>query len=236
MPDLFIGNKINDDYFELVEQEYHHCVRVTRHQENSDIYVTDFEGMIFKANIQKIEKDKVLVKITDLYKSETPGMATVSIAISPTSPSERLEWFTEKAVENGIHKIFPMVCERSEVKKVNKERLERIVKAAAKQTLRPLLPDIENLMSFEQVMNATSDIDQKFIAHCNDGLEGFLGKLYNPQKKAIVLIGPAGDFSNKEIQSALTKNYHPVSLGPYRLRTETAGLTALQIIQTMKQL
>lgn len=236
MPDLFIGQRIHPNGFQLIDSEFHHCVRVMRNSIGSEIRVTDFDGHIYTATIQNIEKDRAYVETKGIYKTESAQAPKLSVAISLTSPSDRLEWFVEKAVENGIHEIYPMICERTEAKKVNRERLLRIEKAAAKQTIRPLLPVIYELRSFDALLDHTSNYPQRFIGHCQDGLEGFLGKLYNPKQDALVFIGPAGDFGEKEIRNALAKNCIPVSLGDYRLRTETAGLTALQILQTIKQL
>ncbi|MBK9108996.1 MAG: 16S rRNA (uracil(1498)-N(3))-methyltransferase [Saprospiraceae bacterium] len=236
MPDLFVGQKTNAENYQIVESEFHHCIRVMRNSIGSEVLVTDFDGIIHTAIIQNIEKDKAILEIKKIYKTESTDIPKIAIAISLTSPSDRLEWFVEKAVENGVHEIFPMLCERTEVKKVNIERLLRVVKAAAKQTIRPLLPQISDLKSFDTILNNSSTYPQQFIGHCQDDLEGFLGKLYDAKLNTLVYIGPAGDFSAKEIKNALDKNCIPVSLGPYRLRTETAGLTAIQILQTIKQL
>lgn len=236
MPDLFVGQKTNADIFQIVESEFHHCIRVMRNSIGSEVLITDFDGIIYTAIVQNIEKDKAQLVIKNIYKTESKDIPKIAIAISLTSPSDRFEWFVEKAVENGIHEIFPMICERTEVKKVNIDRLIRVVRAAAKQTIRPLLPHVSDLKTFDAIINSSSAYPQLFIGHCQDGLEGFLGKLYNSEHNTLIMIGPAGDFSAKEIEKALDKNYIPVSLGPYRLRTETAGLTALQILQTIKQL
>ncbi len=236
MTDLFYGNPINEQQYALVDEEFHHCVRVTRHKVGDSILVTDFTGSILKAQIHQVQSDAALLNITGLYKKESSEGPKLQIAISPTHSAERFEWFVEKAVEAGVHKIIPMFCERTETRRIRKDRLERIVLAAAKQTLRPLKPELTDAFTFEQVMHYGTASIQKFIAHCHDNDKQYLGSSFKPAQDALILIGPAGDFSEKEIARALQNQYLPVSLGEYRLRTETAGIIALQIFQTVKSL
>ena len=234
--DLFIGRRQNNNQFNISDKEYHHCVRVTRHKAGDLILVTDFSGIIYNARIAEIIDDELNAEIIDVYKQESLDVPKISIAISLTHPMDRFEWFVEKVVENGIHEIIPIICKRTETDKIKKERLHKIIDASAKQTLRPLKPELSELCTLEKMIIHKKDTAQKFIGHCADGLEGFLGKKYNPSRDVLVLIGPAGDFTKEEIAFARSNEYIPISLGEYRLRTETAGLTALQILQTIRQL
>jgi 16S rRNA (uracil1498-N3)-methyltransferase len=234
--DLFIGIRQSDHQFILQDKEYHHCVRVTRHKVGDSILTTDFSGIIYESKIREIDQVQLIAEIIKEYKRESSEVAQISIAISLTHPIDRFEWFVEKAVENGIHEIIPMVCKRTESHKLKMERMHKIIESAAKQTLRPLKPVMHELIKSDELIIQRKDTDQKFIGHCEDGLEGFLGQKYNPQKNVLVLIGPAGDFTGQEIEMAKLNEYIPISLGAYRLRTETAGLTALQILQTIRQL
>lgn len=236
MADLFTGSKISDNRFTINDQEFHHCIRVTRHRAGDRILVTQWDGQIYEGLIESIEKDVANIHIHTLYKSEQIDSTKIAIAISLTHPVDRLEWFIEKAVENGIHEIFPMVCERTEVKKINEQRIHKLILSAAKQSLRPLLPILHPLMKFDHLMPELHSYTQKFIGYCSEEPLSFLGKLYHSKASAVVMIGPAGDFSSFEIKNALSNQFNPVSLGQYRLRTETAGLTALQIMQTIRQL
>ncbi len=234
--DLFIGTRHNEDKFDIRDKEFHHCIRVTRHKTGDDIYVTDFTGIIYRGRIQAIHPEELNVEILGVYKEEDEDVPKISIAISLTQPTDRFEWFVEKAVENGIHEIIPLLCKRTETDKIKMERLQKIIEASAKQTLRPLKPELRELQKLNEVIESRKNIEQKFIGHCEDGLEGFLGKKYNPTKDVLVLIGPAGDFTREEIELAKSCGFVSISLGDYRLRTETAGLTALQILQTIRQL
>jgi 16S rRNA (uracil1498-N3)-methyltransferase len=234
--DLFVGIRKDEHHFIICDKEYHHCVRVTRHKTGDQILVTDFSGIIYQTTIGDISTDQLMATVIGTYKHESADGPRISIAISLTQPMDRFEWFVEKAVENGIHVIIPLICKRTETDKIKPERLQKIIEASAKQTLRPLKPELTQLYKLPELIEDKKHTSQKFIGHCQDGLEGFLGKKYNPLEDVLVLIGPAGDFTKEEIELATSNNFIPISLGDYRLRTETAGLTALQILQTIRKL
>ena len=236
MADLFYGQPLDTKHFVLENEEFHHCIKVTRHKIGDSILVTDFAGSIFNAHIDQIQSNSALLTVTGLYKEESADAPQLQIAISPTHQSERFEWCVEKAVEAGVHKIIPMFCDRTETRRIRKERLDRIIFAAAKQTLRPLKPELTDATTFNQLIEDLTLPAQKFIAHCNETDKRYLGSSFKPTGAAIIFIGPAGDFSEREINQAIQKKFIPVSLGSYRLRTETAGLVALQIFQTVRSL
>lgn len=234
--ELFVGKRKNENKFILVDQEFHHCIRVLRNKSGDDILITEFCGVIYQCRIQAVHQNELDAEIIKIFKVESPDVPKICIAISPTQPIARFEWFVEKAVENGIHEIIPLHCSRTETVNVRTERLEKIIESAAKQTQRPLKPKLYDITRLEEITIVNKSFPQKFIGHCNLSHEHFLGKLYKPESDVIVLIGPAGDFTKEELELARINNYVPVSLGPYRLRTETAGLTGLQILQTIRQL
>ncbi|MFZ1296716.1 MAG: RsmE family RNA methyltransferase, partial [Saprospiraceae bacterium] len=134
----------------------------------------------------------------------------------------------------GVHRIVPIHCKRTENNKIKLDRLDKIIASSAKQTLRPLRPEINELVDFKIFVKGCASYSQRFIAHCESDSKLFLGNTYNPKVDAVVLIGPAGDFTLEEIQLAKETGFIPVSLGDYRLRTETAGLSALLILQTIR--
>ncbi|MDQ3142672.1 MAG: 16S rRNA (uracil(1498)-N(3))-methyltransferase [Bacteroidota bacterium] len=232
---LFFGQRISENLFQLQDDEYHHCFKVTRHRLGDAILVTDFQGVIWNGFIESDSTKTCDIKLASVYKTEHIGDANIVLAISPTQQMERFEWFVEKSVEAGVHEIIPLHCARTENTRIKAVRLEKISLSAAKQTLRPLLPKIHPMVSFNTLVTA-ADFNQKFICHCEDGTEGFIGKKYNARESVLILIGPAGDFTGEEIQLAKQSGFLAVDLGPQRLRTETAGLAALMILQTIKNL
>ena len=104
-----------------------------------------------------------------------------------------------------------------------------------KQSLKARLPELQAMTDFKKFVTQTFD-GQKFIAHCHPGEKTLLSRIYRPGENALVLIGPEGDFSEEEVESAINQGFVPVSLGESRLRTETAALTACQIIHIVNQM
>lgn len=191
------------------------------------IELTDGGGFLYQAFINDADPKKCGFTIAE--KKEIPARDfTISIAIAPTKNMDRTEWFVEKAVEIGINKIHLLLCKNSERKHVNQERLHKIAVSAMKQSGQARLPQITEMTPFKDVM--MYDAAQKFICYVDVTNPDQLKALAKPKQSYLVLIGPEGDFNQDEIQLAIEHGFKKVSLGPNRLRTETAALTACQIL------
>jgi len=147
------------------------------------------------------------------------------LAVAPTKMNDRYEWFLEKATEIGIDSITPIICDHSERKVIKTERFDKILQSAMKQSLSYYLPTLHPLISFKEFIKQDFS-DQLFIAHCEDTERKSLKQALQPKQDVIILIGPEGDFSTKEIELAIAKSFSPVTLGNTRLRTETAAIVA----------
>ena len=132
-----------------------------------------------------------------------------------------MEWLVEKATELGMTKMSLLRCQFSERKAINLERLQKIAIAAMKQSKRYYLPVIEEQVSFADFIKANP---VGSIAHCYDSPKKKVNGLL---LKGPLLIGPEGDFSVDEVALAENSGYSSISLGDYRLRTETAALLAV---------
>ncbi|MBP8725396.1 MAG: 16S rRNA (uracil(1498)-N(3))-methyltransferase [Saprospiraceae bacterium] len=236
MGDLFFGTRISEAAFRIDMPEFHHCVHVTRHTAGSKLLITAFDGWIYQGTIDRVEKDHALVSATGIHKHEDCSGAKLAVAISLTHQPDRLEWFVEKAVECGIHAIYPMQCRRTQSRRFAADRLNRIIHASAKQTLRPLKPMLAAFQALPEVLADTVAYPLRFYGDCAATHQQFLGKLARADQDTLVFIGPEGDFSEDEFRLLSGEGCVPVSLGRYRLRTETAGLAALQILQTLQSL
>ena len=139
--------------------------------------------------------------------------------------NDRYEWFLEKATEIGIHEITPIICDHSERKVINTERFDKILLAAMKQSNELYLPKLNEAVTFKEFIKLERE-GLKLIAHCEETDKKTLKSVLKPNESITVLIGPEGDFSEKEIASAHENNFIPVSLGNTRLRTETAAIVA----------
>lgn len=140
-----------------------------------------------------------------------------------------MEWFLEKATEIGIHEITPILCEHSERKVYKIDRAEKIIQSALKQSNQYFLPKINEPVPFSNFVKTAFD-GQKFIAHCEETAKRSFKNEIKLNSKILILIGPEGDFSTKEINLAIENKFVPVTLGNTRLRTETAALVACHTV------
>jgi 16S rRNA (uracil1498-N3)-methyltransferase len=222
-----ITNTTKEVTFDKIESR--HIVRVLRKKEGDFVFITNGLGSLFTAKILIANDKKCLVEITESQNKPNPKNFYLHIAIAPTKLNDRFEWFLEKATEIGIDEITPIICEHSERKIVKLERMEKIIHAAAKQSLKFYFPKINTPTSFKNFIK-TSFNGKKLIAHCEKTTKENLKNIVQKKDCVLILIGPEGDFSQNEIQQSLAHNYIPVSLGKSRLRTETAGVVAVHSV------
>ena len=212
----------------LSAEESKHATKVLRKKEGDILNFTDGKGAFYKAEITVADSRKCRLKVVSTEQKEKQHNYHLHIAIAPTKNMDRFEWFLEKATEIGIDEITPIICSHSERKVIKTERCNRILLSAMKQSLKFHLPKLNEAISFNDFLKQDYK-GSKYIAHCEDGEKKEL-KIENKTEKTIILIGPEGDFSPKEIELALQNQFKAVSLGTSRLRTETAGLVAVHTI------
>ena len=223
----------------LPEEESAHAVQVLRAKVGDAVDVTDGRGHLLHCVVTNPHRKHCEVQIQSIETPAPLHAGYVHIVLAPTKNIERTEWFLEKATEIGVDEITLVLCDHSERKVVNIERLQKIVVAAAKQSLRTTYPVLNDLTPFKEVVrskNLTPSLEGRagerlFIAHCEEGYAATENKRalrdwLEHGDRVMVLIGPEGDFSPAEIQSALAAGFLPVSLGNGRLRTETSGVVA----------
>ena len=198
------------------------------------ITLTDGFGFWYDAEIVEPDPKATAVKI--IRKSaEKPLLYEVNVAVAPTKNISRTEWAVEKCTELGISRISMLNCEHSERKIVKEPRLERLITAAMKQSLKAYRPVLNPMTSFREFIEQPFK-GQKFIAYVDETYDNYLIQHVEPRKDALVLIGPEGDFSREEVSLAIEKGFVPVSLGDSRLRTETAMVTACHTIHLANQI
>ena len=217
---LFFGEIIPD--VKINDEEQQHIVKVLRMKEGEEIFVTDGKGNLAKGNLV-FEGKKVSLNVTEVQEYFPNLTRQLHIAIAPTKNIDRIEFFVEKATEMGISEITILNTEKTERKNLNIDKLRKQAVAASKQSLRfffPKINDITKLSDFIKNVNP----EMTFVAHCDVAFERInlseIPELTNPT----FLIGPEGDFSEKEIKMLAEKGIKAVSLGKQRLRTETAGI------------
>ncbi|WP_291104290.1 MULTISPECIES: 16S rRNA (uracil(1498)-N(3))-methyltransferase [unclassified Flavobacterium] len=210
--------------FSFDKEESKHIIKVLRKKDTDILFVTNGLGLLFKTEITLASDSKCTVQIISFEKT-TPSKFHLHLAVAPTKMNDRYEWFLEKATEIGIHEITPIICDRSERKVVNTERFDKILLTAMKQSNVLFLPKLNEAMTFKEFIKLENK-GLNLIAHCEETDKKSLKSVLKPNENVTVLIGPEGDFSEKEIALALENNFIPVSLGNTRLRTETAAIVA----------
>ncbi len=217
----------------LPEVESGHCIRVLRMHEGSVIYVVNGKGTEFECVIVDASPKATKVNIVGRREENRSWQPRIVLAVAPTKNMDRMEWLVEKAVEIGVDKIVLLQCEHSERKVVKIERLEKIAVSAMKQSLKAIMPEIEEMTPFKNFL-LTLEPGQKYMGYCDATIERKeLVKEYEAPGNVTLLIGPEGDFSPAEVQAAVNAGFVPTTFGNTRLRTETAALYALTAIHVV---
>ncbi|OIV39583.1 16S rRNA (uracil(1498)-N(3))-methyltransferase [Flavobacterium johnsoniae] len=223
---LFYNPDIDEttESFSFDKEESKHIIKVLRKKDSDILHVTNGLGLLFETQITLASDNKCIVSVLSIKKSPEPKFR-LHLAVAPTKMNDRFEWFLEKATEIGIQEITPIICDRSERKVINLERFEKIILSAMKQSNETYFPKLNDAVSFKEFIKQKKE-GLLFIAHCEETDKKSLKKTLKPNQDVTLLIGPEGDFSEKEITLAIENNYQPVTLGNTRLRTETAAVVA----------
>ena len=223
---LFYNSDISEqnNTFTFPKDESRHIVKVLRKKVGDTLYITNGKGFLFTAKITIADQKNCVVSIEN-SEFKKPTDYQLHLAVAPTKMNDRYEWFLEKATEIGITSITPIFCDHSERKNVKLDRFEKILQSAMKQSLHLYLPTLNQPMSFKDYINQDFSGDL-FIAHCEETDKKSLKNEIKPNTEITILIGPEGDFSVNEIETAIKNKFIPVTLGNTRLRTETAAIVA----------
>ncbi len=217
---------------ELPEEEAGHALRVLRLQTGDEVLLADGRGTFYRATVAETGNKRCLVNVIEAQPQERLWTGHLHIALAPTKNMDRTEWLVEKATEIGVDELSFVNCRYSERRVLKMERMEKIVVAAMKQSLKARLPILNGMTDFGSFVEGQRT-GQRFIAHCGRGEKVMLRDAIRRGEDALVLIGPEGDFSEAEVEQAVRLGFTPVSLGASRLRTETAALVACHLLNLM---
>lgn len=222
----------------LPEEEAVHAVRVLRMVAGDELMLMDGNGTFYRAVVTLAHGHHCQFDILETLPQQRPWQGYVHLAMAPTKMMDRTEWMVEKATEIGIDELSFLDCRFSERKVLKTERIDKIIVAAMKQSRKAWKPVLNALTPFADFVNAPRQ-GKMFIAHCYDEIAKV--NLYDelrqlaPDEPTTVLIGPEGDFSIDEVRMAVDAGWVSVDLGKSRLRTETACLSAVMMMQLAKQ-
>lgn len=236
--ELFFSKDIDGSICRLDQDESGHCVKVLRHRSGDEISVIDGCGTLYRCRITVDSPKGVEAMVLSSEEGWGGHPYRLHLAVCPTKNNDRYEWFAEKACEIGFDELSPVIGEHSERRVLKTARVEKVLISAAKQSLKAVVPVVNEPVSVKKFIAAQDDKGGvqasdtlRLIAYCfedervprrsiKEVLDGFDGT------EIIVMIGPEGDFSKAEAEMALAAGFIPVHLGASRLRTETAALTA----------
>ena len=222
---------------ELPVDEAMHALRVLRLKGGDEMFLMDGVGNYYRAQVTIAATHHCYYEILEQMPQEPQWKGRVQLGIAPTKMLDRVEWMLEKATEIGVDEVSFLNCEFSERKLIKTTRLEKIVVSAMKQSHKAWKPVLNEIVSFKSFINQPHE-GRKYIAHCYEEVPRtyLFDELRKPSdsEDAIVLIGPEGDFSIDEVKMAIEAGWQSVHLGKSRLRTETAGLSAVMMMQLAK--
>ena len=228
--EIFYARESDGKTVFLDQEESAHCVKVLRHRTGDEITVVDGLGTMMRCRLADDSPKGASAEVVETFQDWGGHPYSLTMAVCPTKNNDRFEWFVEKATEVGVDMIVPMIGERSERRVFKPERSRKIALSAMKQSLKARLPFVAEPVSVKDFINESAD-GIKMICYCFEGetLRRSIGDVLAEAAKGAnitIMIGPEGDFSPEEARLAVENGYIPVHLGPSRLRTETAAVTA----------
>ena len=226
-----------DQQQELPAAEAMHAMRVLRLKGGDELFLMDGVGNYYRAEVTIAATHNCYYDIVERQPQTPQWQGHVHLAIAPTKMLDRIEWMIEKATEVGVDEITFFHSKFSERRVVKIPRLEKIAISAMKQSHKAWKPVIHDIVSFKDFIASPVE-GRKYIAHCYEEIPrvSLFTELQalDPTEPVTVLIGPEGDFSIDEVKQAIAAGYQSVHLGNSRLRTETAGLMAVTMMQLSK--
>ena len=223
---------------ELPPDECAHAIRVLRLKVGDELFLMDGVGNYYRAQVSEASSHHCGYEILETLPQQLQWQGNVHLAIAPTKMMDRMEWMAEKVTEIGIDELTFLDCQFSERQVVKLPRIEKIVVSAVKQSHKAWMPVVHEMTAFRTFISQPRE-GRKYIAHCYEEIPrsylfDALGQESSSAEDATVLIGPEGDFSIDEVRQAVAAGYQSVHLGQSRLRTETAGLSAVMMMQLSK--
>lgn len=231
---------------ELPEEEAQHAVRVLRMEMGDEMMLMDGEGVFYRAIVTEATKKRCLYRIEETLPQERQWQPHLHLAMAPTKNMDRTEWFAEKATEIGFDELTFLRCRWSERTVIKTERVEKILVSAMKQSHKAWKPILNEMVDFKAFLqeikereNVAGKVMRKFICHCYEeeglGEKVALKDVLKSGEDVLVMVGPEGDFSIDEVKMAEANGFQSVSLGKSRLRTETAALVAVHLMNLINQ-
>ena len=231
-------SQIKDNQICISGSDVNHIKNVLRMKLKEEILISSGEDKEYTCYIEEIGEEEILAHI--MYVQEAGYELSSKIYLFQGLPkSDKMELIIQKAVELGVHQVIPVASKRAVVKLDKKKeenkvrRWNAIAESAAKQSGRMQIPEVKGVMTLAEAFSYSEKFDINLIPYeLEEGMEKtreILGRI-KPGMQAGIYIGPEGGFDREEVEAAVKKGIHPITLGRRILRTETAGMAALSIL------
>jgi 16S rRNA (uracil1498-N3)-methyltransferase len=228
------SESVRKDRVRMIGPEFHHLVRVSRIKVGEIVKLLDGRGGIYEAMVERIRDGEATLLIRSFFKSEE----TVPIDMAlPLIKALRLDLAFEKCAEIGVRRIIPYMSERSVWRgggqdvAHKRERLTRKVVAACKQSGQPHFPEVDQIRDFASLLEMLSAYSRAYLAD-RESEETAIDVPDNEGGQVLGIVGPEGGLSIRERESLVAQGVVPLSLGPFRLRSETAAICLLYRLRT----
>lgn len=227
----------------ILGDDVKHIYKVLRLNEGEEVVLNNCEGVEYLGEIKSITKSEVIVSI--IKKLDINNESSVKVHLFQGLPKgQKMDLIVQKGTELGVVEFIPTITARVDVKLKGEfkklDRLNRIALEASKQSKRSIVPQVNEVVEFDEAIRQLKEMDLVLIPYENAedfGVKSLIKHLKNENKdlnsikNVGVLIGPEGGFEEEEINSLKEEGFYIVTLGNRILRTETAGFTATALIQ-----
>lgn len=220
----------------LPDEEARHARKVLRVQEGDTLQVVDGTGNWYRVRVDHLAPQQVVGSILDRRENVGEPNAEITVGIGLLKNRRRFETFVEKAVELGVTRVVPLHTVRTEAESVREDRLQNLMTAALKQCRRSRLPALSSPCELERLLDER-EAEKTLLCHPQEGAVPILQALDDSGSASslLILVGPEGGFTSSEVEDVVDAGGVPVSLGPRRLRAETAALAALNAVGLARQ-
>ena len=213
--------------------EARHAARVLRKRVGDVLDLTDGRGGWFQGTITELDKRTCWLEVTLRERSTRRADHRLTLLVGPTKNMDRFEFLLEKVTELGIDEIRPFFSEHSERTRLRTDRLERVLESAMKQSLKAWMPRLHEPAPLRECLTVAGGTD-RYLAYLGSDRTPLLRDVPALGRELVVAIGPEGGFSPGEATAAREASYQWVSLGPHRLRTETAAIAAVHTLESAR--
>ena len=232
-----LPSSISPPFLTIEGEEFRHLTHVMRKEPGDEIRVVDGKGHVYDVRIADIVRREARCEITAQRAMENEPAISVTLAAGIVKNGARFDFLVEKATELGVHAIVPLTTRRTIPHHGKTDRWQKLAVAAMKQSGRCVLPLVHPLTPLSRFLEQSTgeakiQSSLKIIPHEQETSRTLRDVLAGEPRHTVLCVGPEGGFSDQEVDEAVQAGFLPVSLGPRRLRTETAALAALAMVLT----